>query len=346
MNVSSPPPLNMHSSNFEYQPASNFFKLNLNSSSFVSSSYETIEYFDRELINSLNQHDSKLVGKYDLETAKNEGSRPISLLTVSSNDTIKNDDLIIDELDDEDVELIEGYKNEFLVNFRRFPIENSKHKMQNLKNYRQTSDNSSRFLNEKIESLHKTLEQFFNFDDAINADVFQTEQLNNIYSEPFDQVNNESLTNTTNDTSVNFDYKEDVDSGLSSRCSNDNSNANRLFFNFNNYNNSLYFNRLSNNFTDNEFLDDTCSSHYQEIVDNSNNMTNQSENIDERELDESYYGIKNERDEFHSNSRESKKESIIGLTSNKKPVSSCSSPSTSLFERLFKKNFTKKFKFF
>ncbi len=257
-------------------------------------SYETIEHFDRELLNSLNRHDMKIIGNY-LDTKKTRddeanASRPISLLSVDSNDTIvdqNQESMFEDETEEETDE-------EMQSDFGDKSQESWRQKLDNLKIYTNQNSDINSNLNEQIESLHKALEVFLETKSQTSSDQV-------IYTEPFPV--NFPTTATKNHLDSDF-YAYGNDSAYPENI------KNRLFFNFNNRNNSMYFSTM--------IQDDSMDS---------NNCAKKKETrFDEKTLE-------------HRNQKTLRK-------TNDCTNSNSESVSTSILNRLFKMLFSKKQKFF
>ena len=222
--------------------SSDFIKVN----SPLSASYETIEYLDRELINSLNQYDMSIIGNY-LDSQTTGSSRPISLLTVNSDETINNNQqqLIIDnDVEEENYELVFDSDDTFEKLYENESQSKSedkciKHKLDNLKKY------SFENCGNGTTDLYKTLELFLKFNDNENENKNSTnintsdQSEQNTYAEPFDYINKDKNKNNSKHLYVIKNTKKDANY-VTNR-------TNRLFYNFNN-NKNFYINNATRDF--------------------------------------------------------------------------------------------------
>jgi hypothetical protein len=251
---------NNNSSNKHAPPVISF-----SSSSFISfhnsphSTYETIEHCDRELLNSLNRHDMRIIGNY-LDNKKARGvclddemnaSRPISLLSVDSNDTIV-DQTQESTFEDDDTEEEDNHndqteeevdESQARSDFGDRSRESWRQKLDNLKFYSNQGSEIKSNLNEQIESLHRTLEIFL--ENKSQAAVASSDR-GVIYAEPF-PVNFVTSSRTLNKKPASS-IMSHLNSDFCGSSYQNTGNAysenikNRLFFNFNHRNNSMYFN--------------------------------------------------------------------------------------------------------
>lgn len=267
----------------------------INFNSPLSSSYEYIEYFDRELINTLNKHDEQI--SKDQEKSKNAkaeinqnetesvaSSRPISLLSSNSTDTLVNQmsdhrldsyirsvshASIINEEDqnktlyEQEVEE-EGSSSSTLtrsddeadMNEEEEQIEEMeyKHKLDNLKFYSDQNVYNNQLLNQQIDSLHRTLEMFLNPSKSVYSAPYQ------VYGTAQDNYNSNS-----DNFYIMRKKRDEIESDYYQ--SNTTGSKKRLFFNFNN-NNSLIFNQFAHSSTpQTRSMNELNNDHYQEIVD-------------------------------------------------------------------------------
>jgi hypothetical protein len=192
------------------------------------------------IIGSVLHNKNNTSGRLD-EAVWNASSRPISLLSVDSNDTIVNNHESTLEDDEQD-----GEEEDTEVPNSPVRHETWRHKLDNLKFYsnQKSGDEINTNLNEQIESLHRTLEIFLEASSRQNSN--QSRDRSNeqrlLYT---DSYRSSQSTKASDFYARDHASNSPVTPAAAAKDNNSEVIRNRLFFNFNNRNNSVYLNGVN-----------------------------------------------------------------------------------------------------